>query len=163
MTSPHRDKAMPEEIKHLPSQDVADSQRSGDRRLSTCCASLEPWECFQPVIGDQSARPWLGMEVTSRPDGGGWPLEKGIVHEGRGGLDKGWFRLVNDRHPDGIGTHTQEVYPPGFAGCTLPCCLHNVKGVARRRMDVQSEANEGRYPPLPLPSCSPSSFALFLI
>jgi hypothetical protein len=33
-------------------------------------------------------------------------------------------------------------------------CLPNVKGVARRRMDVQSEANEGRYPPLPLPSCS---------
>jgi hypothetical protein len=30
---------------------------------------------------------------------------------------------------------------------------HNVKGVARRRKDVQSEANEGRYPPLPLPSC----------
>ena len=32
--------------------------------------------------------------------------------------------------------------------------LENVKGVARRRLDVQSEANEGRYPPLPLPSCS---------
>jgi hypothetical protein len=32
--------------------------------------------------------------------------------------------------------------------------LANVKGVARRRKDVQSEANEGRYPPLPLPSCS---------
>jgi hypothetical protein len=31
--------------------------------------------------------------------------------------------------------------------------LANVKGVARRRKDVQSEANEGRYPPLPLPSC----------
>jgi hypothetical protein len=36
--------------------------------------------------------------------------------------------------------------------------LHNVKGVARRRLDVQSEANEGRYPPLPLPSCSASCF-----
>ncbi len=64
------------------------------------------------------------MEVTERPDGGGWPLEKGIVHEGRGSLDGGWFRLVNARHPDGIGCHTQEVYPPGFTGCTLPCCLH---------------------------------------
>jgi len=85
--------------------------------------SLEPWECFHPVADDLSARPWLGMEVTSRPDGGGWPLEKGIVHEGRGGLDNGWFRLVNDRYPDGIGCHTQEVYPPGFTGCTLPCCL----------------------------------------
>jgi hypothetical protein len=38
--------------------------------------------------------------------------------------------------------------------------LQNVKGVARRRLDVQSEANEGRYPPLPLPSCSASSFSL---
>ena len=33
----------------------------------------------------------------------------------------------------------------------------NVKGVARRKEDSQSEANEGRYPPLPLPSCSFSS------
>jgi hypothetical protein len=41
MTSPHRNKAMPEEIKHMPSQDVADSQRSGDRRLSSCSPSFE--------------------------------------------------------------------------------------------------------------------------
>lgn len=27
-------------------------------------------------------------------------------------------------------------------------------GVARRKVDLQSEANEGRYPPLLLPSCS---------
>jgi hypothetical protein len=41
----------------------------------------------------------------------------------------------------------------------------NVKGVARRRMDVQSEANEGCYPPLLPPSCSPrlSSWVRFLI
>jgi hypothetical protein len=32
----------------------------------------------------------------------------------------------------------------------------NVKGVARRKEGYQSEANEGRYPPLPPPSCSPS-------
>lgn len=38
--------------------------------------------------------------------------------------------------------------------------LANVKGVARRRLDVQSEANEGRYPPLPLPSCSHLPFVL---
>jgi hypothetical protein len=29
----------------------------------------------------------------------------------------------------------------------------NVKGVARRKEDSQSEAKEGRCPPLPLPSC----------
>ena len=33
----------------------------------------------------------------------------------------------------------------------------NVKGVARRRLSCQSEAKEGRCPPLPLPSCSPWS------
>jgi len=33
----------------------------------------------------------------------------------------------------------------------------NVKGVARRKVDCQSEAKEGRCPPLPLPSCSESS------
>ena len=38
----------------------------------------------------------------------------------------------------------------------LPKSLHNVKGVARREEDGQSEANEGRCPPLPLPACSPS-------
>ena len=42
MTSPHRNKTMPEETKHMPSQDVADSERSGDRRLSTCSASSVP-------------------------------------------------------------------------------------------------------------------------
>ena len=36
----------------------------------------------------------------------------------------------------------------------------NVKGVARRKVDEQSEANDGRYPPLPLPSCSFSSFGV---
>ena len=34
----------------------------------------------------------------------------------------------------------------------------NVKGVARRKEDLQSEANEETSPPLPLPSCSSSSF-----
>lgn len=38
--------------------------------------------------------------------------------------------------------------------------LPNVKGVARRKEDSQSEANEGRYPPLPPPS-SPLDFASF--
>jgi hypothetical protein len=33
----------------------------------------------------------------------------------------------------------------------------NVKGVARRKEDSQSEAKERRYPPLPPPSCSPLS------
>ena len=33
----------------------------------------------------------------------------------------------------------------------------NVKSVARRRLDVQSEANERRYPPLPPLSCWASS------
>ena len=33
---------------------------------------------------------------------------------------------------------------------------HNAGGVARRKLSCQSEANEGRYPPLPLPSCSDS-------
>ena len=33
---------MPEETKHLPSQDVADSERSGDRRLLRCSRSLVP-------------------------------------------------------------------------------------------------------------------------
>ena len=42
MTSPHRNKTMPEETKHMPSQDVADSERSGDRRLSTCSPSFGP-------------------------------------------------------------------------------------------------------------------------
>jgi hypothetical protein len=32
--------------------------------------------------------------------------------------------------------------------------LPNVKGVARRKEGGQSEAKEGRCPPLPLPSCS---------
>ncbi len=37
----------------------------------------------------------------------------------------------------------------------LPLFTENVKGVARRKEDSQSEAKERRYPPLPLPSCSP--------
>lgn len=41
MTSPHRHKAMPEETNEIPSQDAADSERSGDRRLSTCSPSSE--------------------------------------------------------------------------------------------------------------------------
>lgn len=86
----------------------------------------EPWECFHPVNKDQSARPWLGMEVTCRPDGGGWALETGIVHEHENHApENGWFKLVNARYPSGILTHTQEVYPPGFTGCTLPCCRPN--------------------------------------
>jgi hypothetical protein len=40
--------------------------------------------------------------------------------------------------------------------------LADVRGVARRRMDVQSEANEGRSPPLPPPSCWASSFVFDL-
>ena len=32
---------MPEENNNMPSHDVADSERSGDRRLSTCSASSE--------------------------------------------------------------------------------------------------------------------------
>lgn len=36
------------------------------------------------------------------------------------------------------------------------CSLPIVKGVARRKLGYQSEANKGRYPPLPLPSCSHS-------
>lgn len=40
---------------------------------------------------------------------------------------------------------------------TQPDTIENVKGVARRKVDCQSEAKEGRCPPLPLPSCSKSS------
>lgn len=88
--------------------------------------SGEAWRCDQPANENQSARPWLGMEVTCRPDGGGWALETGIVHEDENhALENGWFKLVNARYPAGILTHTQEVYPPGFTGCTLPCCRQN--------------------------------------
>jgi hypothetical protein len=40
---------MPEETKHMPSQDVADSERSGDRRLSTCSASwvVQRWSQYK--------------------------------------------------------------------------------------------------------------------
>lgn len=101
-----------------PSREAVDPASAGS-------AGLEPWGCEQPVIKDQDATPWLGQAVISRPDGGGWPLESGIVTEGgRGGLGNGWFLLVNDRYPTGILTHTQEVYPPGFQGCDLPCCAH---------------------------------------
>lgn len=106
-------------------KEKADNAACGGSPGMDCCASLEPWECFQPANKDQSARPWLGMVVTSRPDGGGWPLEKGIVTEGMGSLDDGWFEMVNERHPNGMLTHTQEVYPPEFSGCDLPCCRHN--------------------------------------
>ena len=41
--------------------------------------------------------------------------------------------------------------------------LANVKGVARRKENSQSEANKGRYPPLPLPSCSPRIFGMLKI
>jgi len=83
----------------------------------------EPWECFHPANQEQSARAWLGRKVICRPDGGGWPLETGIVHADENHApENGWFKLVNARYPAGILTHTQEVYPPGFTGCTLPCC-----------------------------------------
>lgn len=100
---------------------------------------LDAWGCGQPVISDQDAEPWLGCTVISRPDGGGWPLESGIVTAGgRGGLGNGWFLLVNDRYPHGLLTHTQEVYPPGFTGCELPCCSHLKQNVK----DQQPEARQ---------------------
>jgi hypothetical protein len=106
----------------------------------------DAWECFQPANINQSARPWEGMEVICRPDGGGWPLEKGIVRDGRGSMDSGWFRLVNSRYPNGIETHTQEVYPPGFVECLLPCCQgRTMKEIAAAEEPVKpdGQAREG--------------------
>jgi hypothetical protein len=48
--------------------------------------------------------------------------------------------------------HEVEMFRAVIAALSEP----NAKGVARRKVDCQSEAKEGRCPPLPLPSCSPS-------
>ncbi len=90
-------------------------------------SGLEAWECFYPDTRETpvAASEWEGKTVTQRPDGGGFPLEKGVVKLDPHALDAGSFRLVTARHPDGIGCHTQECYPPEFTGCTLPCCCPN--------------------------------------
>jgi hypothetical protein len=85
-------------------------------------------------------------------DGGGYQGRRN-----RSALPEGGARgVLND------GGDTDRADPVAICGDSIhkrgseseSSFLPNVKGVARRRMDVQSEANEGRYPPLPLPSCS---------
>lgn len=69
---------MPEETKHMPSQDVDDSKRSGDRRLSSCSPSSDTPEtdeyeanlmgCCQPQTdGTASVRIKATIQTKSRP------------------------------------------------------------------------------------------------
>lgn len=90
-------------------------------------SGLDAWACDYPDTRESlvAASEWEGKTVIQRPDGGGFPLEPGVVKLDPRSLharDPGWFWLVTERHPDGISCHTQECYPPEFTGCSLPCC-----------------------------------------
>ena len=66
MTSPHRNKAMPEEKTHMPPQDAADRERSGDRRLSTCSLVVgcsEDVEEFRARKPHRRFKAWKGRDV----------------------------------------------------------------------------------------------------
>lgn len=115
------------------------SESTKEARQPEGCApmtgsGLDPWVCSYPSTRDNPvpASEWEGQTVIQRPDGGGFPLERGVVKIDPFALDPGSFRLVTARHPEGIGCHTQECYPPEFTGCTLPCCSPNATDVERR-------------------------------